>query len=197
MSKGRPQESALDESRASARDDVRGAVYAIVAVSLAAVVFLFWLIYFKPTPEAYAESLTFLPAMNAVLNGLSATAVCVGVYYISRRDRRTHKRFMLLAFMFSSAFLVGYILNYSLRGDTKFQGTGAIRYIYFFILISHVLLSIVALPMILTTFYLSLSGRLSPHKKLARVTFPLWLYVSVTGVVVYILLHQFYPSPPS
>ncbi len=185
------------ENYALARTDLRGVVYGIVAVSLAAVVFLFWLIYFKPAPAAYANSLTFLPAVNAVLNGLSATSICIGVYYIKRRDWRTHKRFMLLAFMFSAIFLVGYILNYSLRGDTKFQGVGAIRYIYFFILISHVLFSIITLPLVLTTFYLSLSGRLSLHRKIARFTFPLWLYVSITGVVVYLLLHQFYPSPPS
>ncbi len=182
------------ENPALARTDTRTAVYGIIAVSLAAIVFLFWLIYFKPTPAAYAQSLAFLPALNAALNGLSAACVCTGFYFIRHQNWQAHKRFMLLALLFSTIFLVCYILNYSLRGDTKFQGVGGIRYIYFFILISHVLLSIVALPMVLTTFYLSLSGRLRLHRKLARVTFPVWLYVSITGVVVYLMLHQFYPS---
>ena len=170
--------------------NLRVVVAGIVALSLAAVIFLFWLIYFKPTPDAYADSLAFLPALNAALNFSSATAMCIGLYHIRRGAWRQHRRYMLVALLFSTIFLVCYILNYSLRGDTKFGGAGAIRYVYFFILASHVLLSIVALPMVLTTFYLSLSGRLALHKKLARVTFPVWLYVSVTGVIVYFMLHH-------
>lgn len=185
-------ENSVDRSEVALlpKADLRVVVGSIIAISIVAVIFLFWLIYFKPTPDAYADSLAFLPALNAALNFASASAMCVGLHHIRRREWRKHKRFMLLALLFSSIFLVSYILNYSLRDDTKFAGAGTIRYVYFFILASHVLLSIVALPMVLTTFYLSLSGRLALHKKLARITFPVWLYVSITGVIVYFMLHH-------
>jgi putative membrane protein len=95
---------------------------------------------------------------------------------------------MFTAFVFSSLFLVTYITNHALHGDMKFQGHGGIREVYFPLLISHIGLSVVALPMILITFFLSLSGRFPAHRRLARFTFPVWLYVSVTGVIVYAML---------
>jgi putative membrane protein len=95
---------------------------------------------------------------------------------------------MFTAFVFSSLFLVSYITNHALHGDMHFKGQGPICYFYFPLLISHIGLSVVALPMILITFFLSLSGRFPAHKRLARFTFPIWLYVSVTGVIVYAML---------
>jgi len=95
---------------------------------------------------------------------------------------------MFTAFVFSSLFLVTYITNHALHGDMRFQGQGEIRYVYFPLLISHIGLSVVALPMILITFFLSLSGRFAAHRRLARFTFPIWLYVSVSGVIVYAML---------
>jgi putative membrane protein len=95
---------------------------------------------------------------------------------------------MFTAFVFSALFLVTYITNHALHGDMKFHGQGGIREVYFPLLISHIGLSVVALPMILITFFLSLSGRFPAHRRLARFTFPIWLYVSVTGVIVYAML---------
>jgi len=95
---------------------------------------------------------------------------------------------MFIAFIFSTLFLVTYITNHALHGDMHFQGQGIIRAVYFPLLISHIGLSVVALPMILITFFLSLTGRFPAHRRLARFTFPIWLYVSVTGVVVYMML---------
>jgi putative membrane protein len=95
---------------------------------------------------------------------------------------------MLAALGFSVLFLVGYITHHALHGDTKFVGEGPIRGTYLVILASHVLLSVVALPMVLTTFFFSLSGQLERHRRLARFTLPIWLYVSVTGVVVFVML---------
>jgi len=165
---------------------------AIGAVSAVAIGFLFWLIYFRegagPTSP---ESVAFLPAVNATLNGLSAICLVLGFRAIKRRDRGLHQRFMQLALAFSSLFLVSYIVYHSLHGDTPFPGQGAIRPIYFFILISHIVLSVIALPMVLSTFYLSWSGQFARHKKLARWTFPLWLYVSVTGVVIFAMLRVY------
>jgi putative membrane protein len=95
---------------------------------------------------------------------------------------------MFTAFVFSSMFLVSYITNHALHGDMRFNGVGGVKDFYIALLISHVLLSVVALPMILVTFFLSLSGRVPAHRRLARFTFPIWLYVSVTGVIVYAML---------
>lgn len=95
---------------------------------------------------------------------------------------------MFTAFVFSSMFLVAYITNYALHGEMHFHGAGGIRWVYFPLLISHIILAVVVLPMILITFFLSLSGRFPAHRRLARYTFPIWLYVSVTGVIVYAML---------
>jgi putative membrane protein len=94
----------------------------------------------------------------------------------------------MIAFVFSSLFLVSYITNHALHGETHFPGSGTARTVYLSILITHVCLSVVALPMVLTTFFLSLTGRFAQHRRIARFTFPIWLYVSVTGVVVYAML---------
>ena len=95
---------------------------------------------------------------------------------------------MLSAFGFSSLFLISYIINHALHGDTHFPGQGAVRAIYLSILASHIFLSIVALPLVLTTLFFSLSGRFAMHRRVARVTFPIWLYVSITGVIVFVFL---------
>jgi putative membrane protein len=164
------------------------AVAGIVAVSAVASLFLCWLVYFHAPIDAAGSRLAFLPALNAVLNGLSSVALVAGFRYIRRGRVASHRTAMFAAFVFSSIFLVSYIVNHALHGDMLFHGQGAIRPVYFTLLISHITLSVVALPMILITFFLSLSGRFSSHRKLARFTFPVWLYVSVTGVVVYGML---------
>lgn len=178
----------------SSRPDVpeaRGAVAGIIAVSVAASGFLFWLLYFRHAPAQFATSLTFLPALNAVFNGLSATALCLGLYFITRGRAVAHQRSMMTAFVFSSLFLVSYIVHHALHGDVHFAGSGGMRTFYFALLASHVLLSVVALPMVLITFFFSLSGRFAPHRRIARYTFPIWLYVSVTGVLVYAMLASY------
>ena len=166
----------------------RTALGSIVVVSAAAVSFLLWLLYLHRAPAQFAGRYVFLPALNAVLNGLSAVALCTGFYFIKRRDRKAHRASMLFAFAFSSFFLVSYIVNHALHGDTHFPGQGAVRAIYLSILASHILLSVVALPLVLTTLFFSLSGRFAMHRRIARFTFPIWLYVSITGVIVFALL---------
>jgi putative membrane protein len=129
--------------------------------------------------------------LNALLNGLSAVALCVGLYFIEHKNWRAHRASMLVAFGFSSLFLVSYVMNHALRGDTPFPGVGTARAVYLSILASHILLSIVALPLVLTTLFFALSGQFRMHRRLARVTFPIWLYVSVTGVVVFVFLKAY------
>jgi putative membrane protein len=171
----------------------RPAIAAILAISAAATAFLFWLIYVHPAPDAASVRLTFLPALNALFNGLSATALLIGYTFIrSRRDLpnriKLHRAAMLTAFLFSSIFLVCYIVNYALHGESHYPGHSLVRTAYLIILTSHVLLSVIALPLVLVTFFFSLTGRIPTHRKVARWTFPIWLYVSVTGVIVYAML---------
>ncbi len=176
---------------ASSNASPRSAILAIFAISAAAVCFLLWLIYVHPAPAGFAQRLMFLPALNAVLNGLSAISLCIGLFFIRRRQIAAHRASMISAGIFSTLFLVSYIVNHALHGDTLFPHIGVIRTVYLSILASHILLSIIALPMVLITFFLSLSGRFAQHKRIARFTFPIWLYVSVTGVIVFAFLSAY------
>ena len=133
----------------------------------------------------------WLPFVNATFNSLSAIAIVLGVRAIRGGRRDVHRRWMLAALASSAAFLVSYVTYHALHGDSRFLGQGAVRPIYFAILVSHIVLSVVALPLVLSTFYLSLSGRFAAHRRLARWTFPIWLYVSITGVVVFAMLQIF------
>jgi putative membrane protein len=168
--------------------NTRAIVLAILAISVAASAFLFWLVYFHQAPAAFAHRLSFLPGLNALFNGLSAVALTTGLFFIRSRRITAHRNAMLTAFVFSSLFLVSYITNHALHGDQIFPGHGAIRTAYLTMLASHIVLSVVALPLILVTFFFSLTGRFAQHKKIARWTFPIWLYVSVTGVLVGVIL---------
>ena len=166
----------------------RPAIFSILAISAVATLFLFWLIYLHPAPDQNSVRLAFLPALNAVLNGLSAVALLIGYVLIRNQRIDAHKKAMAAAFAFSSLFLVSYILHHALHGDVRYPLHAALRTPYLILLASHVLLAVAALPMVLATFFFSLSGRIPQHRRIARWTFPLWLYVSVTGVLTYVML---------
>ncbi len=164
-------------------------VAGIIGVSATASLFLAWLVYFHAPSDVAGTHLTFLPALNAALNTCCTVALLFGLYFIRHRRVLPHRNAMFTAFLFSSLFLVTYITNHALHGDMRFLATGhAVRTTYFTLLISHIFLSVVALPLILITFFLSLTGRFATHKRIARFTYPIWLYVSVTGVIVYAML---------
>lgn len=165
----------------------RPAIVAILAISAAATIFLFWLIYVHPA-AASSSQFAFLPALNALLNGLSATALLIGYTQIRARRISAHRTAMITAFAFSTLFLVSYIVHHALHGDVRYPAGAPLRMVYLPLLASHIVLAIVALPLVLVTFFFSLTGRISQHKKIARWTFPLWLYVSVTGVITYGML---------
>jgi putative membrane protein len=169
----------------------RPVVGAIILVSGLAVSFLLWLLYVHHASADFTGRWMFLPALNALLNGLCAIALCVGLYFIKHRNREAHRTSMLVALTLSSIFLVSYIVNHALHGDTIFPGHSPVRTLYLSILASHVILSIVALPMVITTFIFSLTGRFALHRRIARWTFPIWLYVSITGVVVFVFLKAY------
>ncbi len=163
-----------------------GAINALV--TLAAMSFLVWLVYFHEG-DGGASRAASLPRINAILNGTSAVLISLGLWAIKQRKRTLHMRLMFAAFASSALFLVNYIYYHLSHGDTHFAGQGVVRPIYFAVLISHVLLSVVTFPMILTSFYLGLSNRLATHRRVSKWTWAGWMYVSVTGVVVYFMLH--------
>lgn len=167
----------------------RKATFVILAASAAALLMLLGIIYGHGRAAEVPAWVTWLPALNALLNGTSAVFLVLAYVAIRRRDVATHSRRVLVSLGASALFLVSYIVYHSVRGDTHFGGQGLIRPLYFFILISHVSLSAVALPLVLLALFFSLSGRFARHKAIARYTFPIWLYVSVTGVLVFALLH--------
>jgi putative membrane protein len=176
----------------TARDrGARLAAMAIALVSSLALGFLFYLIYGRESSGKYAGSVAFLPALNAACNATTTVLILLGLRAIRRDDREGHRRMMLGAFATSTLFLIGYIVYHSVHGDTKFPGQGWIRPTYFFILITHIVLSAVALPMILGTFWLALTRRFERHRRLARWTYPIWLYVSITGVVIFMVLKAY------
>lgn len=169
------------------------AISAILALSAAVFAFLVWLIYFKPAAEYSSDIIGFLPALNALLNTCATVFLITGFLAVRKKQYATHIKLMFGALICSTLFLVSYIVYHAFHGDTKFLGTGFVRPVYFFILISHIVLSAVVVPLILTSLYLALAGRLASHRRVSRYTFPIWLYVSVTGVLIFAMLKLFQP----
>jgi putative membrane protein len=132
-----------------------------------------------------------LPTLNALLNTLSALFVLAGVYFIRRKEVARHRAMMLAALAASALFLTSYLYYHYQVGSVRYQGTGAIRTFYLGLLLSHTVLAAAIVPMVLRTVYLALRNRIDAHRRLARWTFPIWIYVSVTGVIVYLMLYQF------
>ncbi len=137
---------------------------------------------------------TFFPALNAFLNGSSAVLIGSGYYFIKNGRREAHKRMMLAAFVTSTLFLISYLYYHIVlrAGVTHFRGEGLSRPVYFTILISHTFLAVVVVPFILVTLYRALKGNFGRHRVIARYTFPIWMYVSVTGVVIYVMLYKIF-----
>lgn len=171
----------------TSRSRTAPAIAAIIAVSAAASLFLFWLIYVHPAAAA-SGSYAFLPPLNAVMNGLAATALLIGFAFIRARRIAAHRASMIAAFLFSTLFLLGYIAHHALHGDVRYPLHAAFRQPYLWLLASHIVLATLTLPLVLVTFFFSLSRRFPQHRRIARWTLPLWLYVSITGVVTYVML---------
>lgn len=164
------------------------AAFAIV-FSLIAVGIIAWLLLGRS--GAHAEvgfDVSFLPALNASLNATSAALLSFGWIAIRRKRPDLHRRFMIGAFVSSSAFLVSYLTYHYLRSDTRYPGTGVDRMLYLLLLGSHVLLSLPVVPMVLFAFYFAWRGQFTRHKRVTRILAPIWLYVSVTGVLVFAIL---------
>ena len=138
------------------------------------------------------EPLSFLPPIYATINGITAVVLVAGVLAIKNGKRQLHKQLMTTAIALSVAFLVMYVAYHMTTDSTKFGGDGMIRNVYFIILITHILLSIAVIPLVLITYVRALAEKFDKHKKIAKITFPIWLYVAVTGVVVYLMISPYY-----
>ncbi|RYG10042.1 MAG: DUF420 domain-containing protein [Chitinophagaceae bacterium] len=138
------------------------------------------------------EPLTFLPPIYASINGLTAIVLVVAVWAIKGGKRKLHENLMKFAITLSVLFLGMYVAYHMTSDSTKFGGEGAIKYIYYFILITHILLSVIIIPFVLVTYVRALAMSFERHKKLARITYPMWLYVAVTGVIVYLMISPYY-----
>jgi len=151
--------------------------------------FVIYIVYLNPTQSNVPQWVKTIPSVNAFFNFLTSLFLILAIYFVKvQKNIPKHKIFIMCAIISSILFLIGYSFYHALHGDTKFIAQGSIRYIYFFLLISHIVLSFFQVPLILSTLYNALILNYETHKKLARITFPVWLYVSVTGIIVYIFL---------
>lgn len=139
-----------------------------------------------------AKPLTFLPPIYATINGLTAILLVLAVYYIKNGKRKIHESLIKVCIALSLSFLVMYIAYHLTTDPTSFEGSGLISYLYFFILITHILLSIVVIPLVLISYSRAIKSKFILHKKIAKITFPIWLYVATTGVVVYLMISPYY-----
>lgn len=138
------------------------------------------------------EPLTFLPPIYASINGLTAILLIAAVIAIKKGNKKLHEQLNTTAIACSLAFLLMYIAYHMTSNSTTFGGEGAIKYIYYFILITHIILSVIVIPFVLLTYMRAKLGNFAQHKKIARITFPLWLYVAITGVIVYLMISPYY-----
>ncbi len=136
--------------------------------------------------------LSFLPPIYASINAATAIILLIALWAIKNGNRKLHENLMKFAIVLSVAFLAMYVAYHMTSESTKFGGEGLIRYLYYFILLTHILLSIVVIPFVLITYVRAITDNFERHKKIARITFPIWLYVAVTGVIVYLMISPYY-----
>ena len=165
---------------------------AITTVSIAIPLLVLTLFYLKPPDVRIGFDLKILPALNASLNFTTALLLLTGFYFIRNRKIQSHRLCMITAFCFSALFLISYVTYHTLTEPTSYGGEGIMRTIYFAILITHIVLAAAIVPLVLITLVRGLQEKFDRHRKIARWTFPLWLYVSITGVVVYLMLSPYY-----
>ncbi len=164
--------------------------YQKLIIALSIVIPLAVAVLFKVKIEGF--NFSFLPPIYATINGLTSLLLVVALIAIKRKNFKLHEGVMKVCIALSAAFLVMYVAYHMTSDPTEFGGDGFIKYIYYFILISHILLSVAVIPLVMFTFVRALSQNFDRHKKLAKITFPIWLYVAVTGVVVYIMISPYY-----
>lgn len=150
------------------------------------------ILYFLPKGGETTQEIYLLPKINAFINGLTFIVLSFAFIAIRRKRIALHKALMMTALILSCLFLILYVSYHSMAESTPFGGEGMLRTVYFIILLSHILLAIIMVPLVLITFFRALSEKFDKHKKIARITLPIWLYVSLTGVIVYLMISPYY-----
>lgn len=138
------------------------------------------------------KPLTFLPPIYATTNGITAIVLVLALWAVKNKNIKLHERLMKFAIVLSVAFLAMYVAYHMTSDSTKFGGKGAVKYVYYFILITHIILSIIIIPLVLITYVRGITNSVERHRKIAKITFPIWLYVAVTGVIVYLMISPYY-----
>lgn len=161
-------------------------VFAVVVILQSKMITIF------PDKSVIPEWVFTLPKLNAIINGTCTILLLISLYYIKRKNIPAHKKLNVITFILSSLFLVSYIIFHSTGIKTTYGGEGAIRIVYYIILITHIILAAVVLPLILLSFHKGFQMQIEKHKRLVRWSYPIWLYVTVTGVIVYIMISPYY-----
>lgn len=166
----------------------------IAVLSVAVPLLVAFLLFMPQTGKLGDVDVTFLPKLHALLNSLTAVALLTGYFYVKNKNIRGHRFAMVTAFTLSAFFLISYVTYHYQASPTSYGGTGTIKAIYYFILITHIILAAVIVPLVLLSVYFAVSNQIIRHRKIARWTFPIWLYVAVTGVVVYFMIAPYYQA---
>ncbi len=164
----------------------------IVAISIAVPTLVTIIFYISPPNISTSFDLKVLPKFHAFLNGSVAILLLMSWYFIKNKNIKAHKTANIAALICSATFLVSYVTYHTLTESTKYGGEGFLKYVYYFILLSHIILSAIILPIVLFTFLRAFTGKFEAHRKIARWTMPIWLYVSITGVLVYLMISPYY-----
>ncbi len=167
------------------------AVNWLIAIISVAVPVLVTILFYTPAIHLNFD-ISFFPKFHAVLNSCVAILLIAGFSFIRKRKVKPHRACMMSAFSLSALFLISYVIYHSASEETTFGGEGIIRYVYYFILVTHIILAAIIMPFILITMSRALTFKFDKHRRIARITFPLWLYVAVTGVIVYFMIAPYY-----
>lgn len=167
-------------------------VLTIIAVLSVAIPVVVAILFYMPKSGQADVDVSFLPTLHAILNSLTAIALIVGYFQVKRNNVKGHRAAMLVAFGLSAVFLVSYVTYHFLGERTIYGGEGLLKYIYYFILLTHIVLAVAIVPLVLLSVYYGISNQLAKHRKISKWTFPIWLYVAVTGVLVYLMISPYY-----
>lgn len=164
----------------------------LIAVLSVAIPVVVAMLFYMPKEGSSQVDVSFLPTLHAILNSLTAVALVIGYYSIKKGNRKSHRNAMIVAFGLSSIFLVSYVTYHFLGERTIYGGEGLLKGIYYFILLTHIILAVIIVPLVLLSMYFGITEQYVRHRRISRWTFPTWLYVAVTGVLVYIMISPYY-----
>lgn len=164
----------------------------LIAILSVAIPMVVAVLFFMPKSGNSSVDVSYLPAFHAILNSMTAVALVIGFYFVKQGNSKAHRAAMLVAFGLSSIFLVSYVTYHFLGQRTSYGGEGILVYIYYFILLTHIVLAVVIVPLVLLSVYFGITNQLKRHRLISNWTFPIWLYVAVTGVLVYLMISPYY-----